>query len=757
VLGRVPVRLAIVGAGPSCTYAIERLAARAGTLDPRVHLAIHVYDKSGHFGAGHVHSATQPATSFLNRIAGQVAFAADESVAGAGSLLPTALRPTLHEWCRLRFAETGDAAFNLAPEDWPKRYMHGLALQSQFARYVEILRAHPQVLVDLHADEVVDLVEAADGFQVITAHAGKPPLVAHQVLMVTGHSVNDPKRVPVRRDWVRFAANRYVAFIPSAYPLEEHLTDGVAAAGRTVGCAGMGLTAIDVILYLTEGRGGRFEQVPGGRPRYVASGTEPRSIVAFGAAGLFTFARPYNAKESSPATLEHTGVFLTRDAVDRLRENVGRPVRIGPVLRRQLDFETHVFPLVELEMAYLYYATLLGPGFGTLLVSRASAAYERFLQAGDGELTATQARATLLTPVEAAVDEAATMIDGILGGTVHISDVASLAWAGDALRRYVGVVFGPGQLASIEPLLADPPRLAKHIMAARSPWGHAIRLSGNRFSWEKSIQPIPRVRWDSPGEYQRAVVGFMVRDHLWAAQNNVDNPAKAAADGVWRDLRPVLGHAVDFGGLNAASHQVFLNVYLRHHNRLANGAGLQVMNKILALVEAGLVDVSIGPDARVEMTGEVFEVVGPWTGARRQVDVLVDARVHPFDPAVDTAPVYPAILRRGLVRKWRNPDPASGLGFEPGGLDLTPDFHPIRRDGVVEKRVTFLGPASEGVMFFQLGALRPNQNHHVMQDILCWIDDFWQQIGQLATQSGGHATARTDPPGRPQPDLTGVK
>ncbi len=221
----------------------------------------------------------------------------------------------------------------------------------------------------------------------------------------------------------------------------------------------------------------------------------------------------------------------------------------------------------------------------------------------------------------------------------------------------------------------------------------------------------------------------MTTDHLWAAQDNLTNPAKAAADGVWRDLRPVLGHAVDFGGLNAASHQRFLDTYMRHHNRLANGAALEVMEKILALVDHGIVDVSTGPGAEAhgdEETGR-FVVRGPRTGVRREVDVLVDARVHPFDPEADVAPIYSQLLRRGLVRKWRNPGPAGG-GFEPGGLDLTAEFHPVRADGTVDRRLTFLGPPSEGVMFFQLGALRPNQNHHVMQDVLCWVREFWGDV-----------------------------
>jgi uncharacterized NAD(P)/FAD-binding protein YdhS len=726
------VRLAVVGGGPSCTYTLERLAASVGTMDPHVSLDIHIYDKSGQFGAGQVHSAAQPVTSFLNRIVGQVAFAADETVEGAGALLPAEQRPTLHEWCQRRFAETGDEVFDLAPEDWPKRYVHGLALQSQFSQYVRILRAHSRVEVHLHEDEVVDLIDQGDGFQVVTARASASPVLAHQVLMVTGHSINNPERFPVRRDWAAFAAgDNEAVFVPSAYPLEEYLTTQVATPERTVGCVGMGLTAIDVILHLTEGRGGKFLPGPDGTLRYSPSGAEPKSILAFGEAGLFTFARPFNAKERDLAAFEHKGVFLTEAAVDRLRESAGVPVQIGPIVQRQLDFERHVFPIVVLEMAHLYYVTLLGAEFGGHLAGQVAQAYESFLATG-GAGSPEQGRMALLEPLEAAVDQAVAVIDGILGGTLTPADVADTPWVHSALRRYVTVVFGPDRVPEFEALLDDPPRLAKLAAGAVSPSGHANLLSDNRFSWEESINPIPRERWTSPEAYQRAMVDFMVRDHLWAAQDNLDNPAKAAADGVWRDLRPVLGHAVDFGGLNPASHEAFLNKYMRHHNRLANGAALEVMAKILALVEAGIVDVSAGPDTRVQTGNGTFEAVGPWTGARKRVDVLVDARVHPFDPEADVAAVYPALVRRGLVRKWRNPDSAGGPGFEPGGLDLTADFHPVRRDGSVERRLTFLGPPSEGVMFFQLGALRPNQNHHVMQDILCWIRDFWQQVDHQA-------------------------
>jgi 2-methylisocitrate lyase-like PEP mutase family enzyme len=241
------------------------------------------------------------------------------------------------------------------------------------------------------------------------------------------------------------------------------------------------------------------------------------------------------------------------------------------------------------------------------------------------------------------------------------------------------------------------------------------------------------------------MLAFLDRDHLWAAQGNLANPAKAAADGVWRDSRPVLAYAVDFGGLTSKSHRTFLETYMRHHNRLANGAGLEVMERIRALAERGIVDVSIGPCATVEPDEDSgrFRILGGRTGAEVYADTLITGTVHPFDPERDVLPLYPNLLRRGLIRKWRNPS-AEGDAYEPGGLDLSPRFHPRRADGAVDERLTLLGPPSEGVMFFQLGALRPNQDHHVMRDILCWLGDFEDQVVD-PDRADGQVGAATEP------------
>ncbi|WP_306102494.1 FAD/NAD(P)-binding protein, partial [Streptomyces acidiscabies] len=722
------VSLAIVGAGPSCTYALERLAALAQSAEGQVPLAIHIFDASGQFGAGQVHSPEQPATSFLNRIVGQVSFAADETVEEAGPLLPAELRPTLLEWCHERFRATGDPLYDVSAEDWPKRYVHGQALQDQFETYLRLLRS-AGVRVDLHHAEVVDIHESAEGdnrLTVVTNAAGASYDV-DSVLMVTGHSWNDPDRYPKQAKWNAFAKQHGAVFVPSAYPMELHIPEASTGPGSVVGCLGMGLTSIDIILHLTEGRGGTYVDRGDGQLLYVPSGDEPASIAVFSRSGLFTFARPYNAKERDLDALEHRGVFLTEAAVDALRVSQGgTPVTIGGLARVQLDFERHVLPVVVLEMAALYYRTLFGPEFGAALEAAVRPEYEAFLADAGAGASSADAVARLSGAVERYVDPVAEALDAVLrGGAAELPK--------GLLGRYLEVVFGPdsgARLAGLAESEADRARFARAVEVTPSPYRHGTYAADNRFSWERTLWPIPRDGHRDGEGYRAALLDFLDVDHRWAAQDNLTNPAKAAADGVWRDLRDTLAYAVDFGGLTAASHQNFLDVYMRHHNRLCNGAALEVMEKVRAAIRAGLVDVSVGPGADLTTdaaTGR-FRVQGPTTGADVELDVLVDSRVHPFDAENDVRPVYPALLRHGLVHKWVNPGQGGAPDFGPGGLELTADFHPVRGDGTADARLTFLGPPSEGVMFFQLGALRPNRNHHVMQDVLRWVREFWPRV-----------------------------
>ena len=168
---------------------------------------------------------------------------------------------------------------------------------------------------------------------------------------------------------------------------------------------------------------------------------------------------------------------------------------------------------------------------------------------------------------------------------------------------------------------------------------------------------------------------------------------------------------------------------MRYHNRLANGSALEVMEKMLSLVKIGLLDVTVGPGGQIEIPIDRPNIYlrGPVTGARIHVDTLIDAKLHDLNIRRDSSPLYQNLLKRGFIKPWVNKG-GNTAPYEPGGIDLTKSFHPVNWNGRIDERLTFLGPASEGFVFFQVGAARPNQNHHVLNDLIEWSNELERKL-----------------------------
>jgi hypothetical protein len=709
-----PVRLVIVGGGPRCTYALERLAAETPSIAlPPGGLHISVFERNGRFGAGAAHSDRQPETSYLNRVASQLSFAADESNADARRLLPREYRPTFVEWCQARYKLTGDERFNVHPLEVPRRYLHGVALAEMFGHFVDLLRAVDGVRVEVYAAQVEDIEPVTGVGGAFRVYTSAGTLEADHVLLVTGQSENRPAPGSdadlLARHAGQFTGTGYVA---CPYPLRERVTAENVPGGSRVGVLGLGLTAVDLILHLTEGRGGTFETNDDDSLRYRPSGREPGRIVAVSPSGSFPWTRPDNHKAAdgsgiSHAALEHRPAFLTLAAVAALRRRSGRPATFAAGTVRQLDFDRHIFPLVVLEMAYVYYKTLFGSSVAGALCAAVQRRYQVFLASGHGDRNA--AVSFLLDPLDGWFEEVAEYIEASLAGA-PIPDRLLHFRATPVLQDFLRTVHSDRRET-------DGP-----------PWGHALDVRAHRFDWHALFDPLAADTAADDDWHDRAIA-HMRRDQAAARQGNLANPVKAACDGVWRDLRGIFSAVLDFGGLTARSHRAFLEVHLRHYTRMSNGTGLEPMRKILALAEHGVLDLSIGPDPAVEpQPGRPgFVLRGSRTGAQAVVDVIVEGRGQPFDPLLDVVPLYRNLIQRGVVRQWRNPA-ADEADFLPGPLDLDRQFHPLRADGTAEERIAILGTPAEGMVFFQLSAGRPYANSAVINNVARWANQFLDSI-----------------------------
>ena len=274
--------VAIIGLGPKGLHCLERLCAEyaAGSLEAP--LVVHVFDREQ---CSPIYDTTQPDHIIVNVAVGEIDMwdAVDPPpAAGRG--------PSFVEWYGAPL--TGD--------EYLPRAVVGRYLRECLQRILEFVPDGMTIVH--HAEEVTDI---EDG---LLQPAG---IRADKILLATGH-----QRRVVESD---------PRFIPFVYPVTEMMRP--VPAGSRVAMLGIGLTFIDAVLELTEGRGGRF--VDG---TYVRSGNEPAVIYPHSRTGLPMTPKPVNFPPPRPLR------FVTGEALAALRR------------RGQIDFERDVIPLIDLEL-----------------------------------------------------------------------------------------------------------------------------------------------------------------------------------------------------------------------------------------------------------------------------------------------------------------------------------------------------------------------------------------------------------------------
>ncbi|WNJ97291.1 FAD/NAD(P)-binding protein [Vibrio ruber] len=702
--------VAIVGGGPRSVYTLERLLANILHTTFSTPIQIHIYEVNGNAGAGITHSDTQPASSYLNRCTDQIGFAADESNHTVKYLLPETLRPTFQQWCELRYQQTQHPDFQLQASDVPLRSVHGLALRDLYHTYASLLNQYPNVSVITHNQEVINVRRADNTHFWVDTAIEKQSLRAQRILFITGHTpCHSFRNTDESRYWRTSVKYRKSRYIPYAYPLETNITLQNVPAGSKVGLLGMGLTAIDVCLWLTEGRGGKFERNGHGELHYKPSGKEPVRITAISPSGRIYCARAINQK--TEAIHFHQGLFFTVENISLLRKYHGRKATLPNGSQpEQLDFYLDVFPLIVLEMAMLYYRTLLGQRWHDSTVPLVRPACEHFIRqnhhCGHPDIHA------LLNPLEQSVDEAIMQLTQLT--TETDGEIAA------AFYRTLTDQTIPAQQAV---------SALHHLRPHQIKWHHSRDPACHRFDWKGLFFAGYSA---SHGKKRRQqLLQILTTDIAFSKQGNMNNPLKAACDGVWRDLRTVFNAVADFGGLTSDSHKEFMQFWLSNYNRLSNGAGTESMEKIMALVRQGILHIRGGKNTKVRITANGRFQIGTTTG--QDVDSLICGRLHSFHPCYQKSALYPNLLNQGLIRMWQNHS-YNGATFIPGGIDMDHAFHPFNTQGKLEMQLSFIGTPAEGVRFFQNSAARPRANSEAINHADHWVRSLMAEIQQPADE-----------------------
>ncbi|MEV7769177.1 FAD/NAD(P)-binding protein [Microbacterium sp. NPDC086615] len=362
------IRVVIVGAGPRAVMLVERLLARrTRAASPRLHITLVDPHPPG---AGRIWRRDQSPLLKLNSMARDVTVFTDETCAISG---PVRSGPSLIEWAeRVRAGTIPDVAIDdpdldaelrtLRGDSFPTRRLQSVYLDWFWRRTVAI--APPRVEVHEHRGVVQWVDDTIDGYEVALADGIRLP--ADIVVYAVGHNGRDPDGET--RALITAAADAGLAYVPPSFTADADLS--VLGAGDDVIVRGMGLAAVDAIVLLAEGRGGRFVRTPEGRVRYEPSGREPRLHLG-SRRGV-----PYRSKVSS----ELRGDPPAREVLT--------PAAIAELLARPgtIDFLDDVWPLIARELVWGHYRELF-----TGHPERALVSWEVFqttLRAVDGDTAA---------------------------------------------------------------------------------------------------------------------------------------------------------------------------------------------------------------------------------------------------------------------------------------------------------------------------------------------------------------------------------
>ena len=370
--GSRSARIVIIGAGPAGVMLLERIVANHQRDSAGSPLHIDLVDPFEP-GGGRIWRRTQSPLLKLNSMLRDVTAFTDDSCRIDG---PISTGPSLAEWVEQVRAgaiprpEWHDAALDaeidrIGPTDFPTRRLNNGYLSWVTEEIVR--RAEEAVSITWHQDHALRVEDAVSGGGLAGASgdasidnsidnsasvsASTPGATRHRVFLASGsrldadvvvhtigHTGSAPSSESIRLQ--DFASRHNLTYIAPAFTADVDLS-GIAAAEPVI-VRGMGLAATDLIVLLTEGRGGQFETGPDGELRYIASGHEP--LIHLGSSrGV-----PYRSKITSqavgdPQQLEYLGESFHRDLSERTTA---------------LDFEHDVWPLISAEMLTGYYREL---------------------------------------------------------------------------------------------------------------------------------------------------------------------------------------------------------------------------------------------------------------------------------------------------------------------------------------------------------------------------------------------------------------
>ena len=202
---------------------------------------------------------------------------------------------------------------------------------------------------------------------------------------------------------------------------------------------------------------------------------------------------------------------------------------------------------------------------------------------------------------------------------------------------------------------------------------------------------------DTAEAYRSMFLNHLHHDVGESLKGEAASPYKAALE-CFRLLRDTIRAAVEFGGLTSASHGTFRRWIAPRINQIAVGPPLVRGAQLIALVEAGIVRLDLGPAPQVTPVGQ-----GVWQASssrfRTTASVRLDAVVRGFlngDQSVRSSRLFQALKASGRARAAISNHDDTILA----DLDISEDHALVDARGRPQTSIRVLGMPCEGMTYF---------------------------------------------------------
>jgi hypothetical protein len=326
-----PAKVVFVGGGPRTVGLLERFAASADELLGDREVEIHVVDPYP-AGGGRIWRRDQSRLLWMNSMASDVTIFTDESVVCDGPIRPG---PDLATWANGVGATLLEEAGlePSGPMDFPPRLLQAEYLSWVWDRVIRSLP--PGVTVTTHLERAVSLTSDWGAGNRVVLASGKV-LEAELVVLALGYLDRAPTADEAAL--ADSASSAGLTYIPPGYTADVDLSE--LRPAEPVIVRGFGQAFIDLMVLLTEGRGGWYDGCSG-QLEYNPSGSEPILYVGSRRGVPYHAKLGYTVAGTTPVPTR----YLTGTALDELGEGV-------------LDYATQVRPLVDKDLTFAHYQQL---------------------------------------------------------------------------------------------------------------------------------------------------------------------------------------------------------------------------------------------------------------------------------------------------------------------------------------------------------------------------------------------------------------